>query len=145
MKTVEYWIANFKRKPFGNCKVCNNSIRVTPDISRILKLNNYNNVKYPQVQWLGEHPLCYKCIQLGNTPEEIGYNYQKQLQQQQYMVFKPRDTYLADWYIMKGYCYHGSNKFKLCGNKNLHDEGLCAKHYNELYEGRVFKKGKFVR
>lgn len=145
MTTVEYWKYNFGRKPFGNCKVCNNSIRVSTDISRYLRINNYNNIKYPQVQWLNEIPLCYQCIKLGNTIDEIQLNYEKNKNEEQSFTFKPRDNYVANWYIMNGYCYHGSNKYKLCGDKNIYSESLCEKHYNLLYEGRVFKKGKFVR
>jgi hypothetical protein len=131
------WDNKFGRKPFGNCCVCSNTIRVSKEISRYLSINNYNNMKYPHVFWLDDNALCYKCFALGNNINDITNNYSS---------IGEHYNYLADWYIMNGYCYHGNNKFKLCGNKQIYDENLCIKHYNTLYEGgRVFKKAKFVR
>jgi hypothetical protein len=137
-KYAEKWLLYFNRKPFGNCQVCNNQIRVSFEISKYLKINNYNNIKYPQVQWFNDIPICYKCYNLGgNDINEIIEKFNN---------IKQHYNYLADWYIMNGYCYHGNNKFKLCGNKNIYDDNLCEKHYNYLYEGgRIFKKAKFIR
>jgi hypothetical protein len=135
---AEYWLFHFNRKPFGKCSICNYSIRVTNEISRYLRINNYKNMKHPQVVWFNDIPLCYKCASLGgNTIEEINFLYQKN---------GPHYKYLVDWYIMHGYCYHGNNTFKLCGSKEIYDDNLCEKHYNYLYEGgRIAKKAKFIR
>jgi hypothetical protein len=134
---AKYWKDNFSRKAFGNCNVCSNSIRVTKDISKILNIKNYNNIKYPHVFWLNDIPLCYKCIRLSDNIDAIVNIYSS---------IGEHFNYLADWYIMNGYCYHGNNKFKLCGSKEIYDENLCEKHYNYLYEGgRIFKKAKFIR
>jgi hypothetical protein len=134
----EYWKKYFNRRPFGKCSVCNSSIRVTNDISRFLHINNYNNIKHPSVVWLNDIPLCYKCENLGGSTLEETIEL--------YKINGPHYNYLADWYIMNGYCYHGNSTFKLCGSKNIYDESLCEKHYNYLYEGgRVTKKAKFIR
>lgn len=128
--TVSLWYNNFKRRPFGKCKSCNNSIRVTIDISRVLKINNYKNMKYPHVFWVDDNPVCFKCFEALNN---------------NVIPVNTHINYVVEWYQVNEMCYHGNNKYKLCGDKELYDEGLCEQHYNELYEGRVFKKTKFSR
>jgi len=139
------WKKYFNRKPFGNCMMCNNSIRVTIDISRILKINNYKNMKYPTVCWKNNiYPLCYICntVLNGNTQDELRESYlinQRQIQMNNY-----ENNYLKSWYNQNGYCNYGNSKYSLCGNKILHDDGLCMKHYNVLNTRSIAKKGKFT-
>jgi len=131
------WMQLFGRKPFGKCIVCNNQVRATVKISRMLNINNYNNMKYPLVHWKESSPVCYYCNNLGDNINDIINTYNTTTNNN---IF-----YLQNWYKMQGYCYYGSNKFRLCGNKKIHNDGLCEKHYNIENNIVALKKGKFTR
>lgn len=126
------WYKYFKKNVYGKCQLCNNKIRVSQDISKILKINDYKNLKFPHVFWCDNIPICYYCNSLGNSINEINTKKRKKY------------NYLSNWYKYNKYCYYGSNNIKLCGNKYIYSDGLCKKHYIELHEGRILKKNKIM-
>ena len=132
------WKHYFNKHAFGNCQICSNIIRVTPEISRFLKLNYFKNVKMPQVQFVENVPICFCCSYLGETINEISYNYNLN------PVKLDKHIYIGKWYELNKLCIHyNTSKNQYCGNKNIYDNGMCQEH-NNLFEndGRVCKKSK---
>ena len=126
------WYSYFKKKVIGNCEQCGNKVRITKELSKILNINNFDNLKYPEVFWKNETPICYICHD--NTQFQCSSNNN----------ILARNNYLQNWYVRKGYCYHGNNIYKLCGNKDIYCEGLCEKHYNSMNSICISKKSKFI-
>lgn len=137
MDEAKLWKSHFGRKSFANCYICKNQIRIKPLIAKILLINNFHNLKCPQVFWCENMPICYMCNDLGNSINEIKSNITNRSELEKLWYYR-------NWYIKNGYCYHGNNKYKLCGSKDLHSEGLCLKHYNNSQSEVSLKKTKFA-
>lgn len=133
------WKQYFKKHAFGSCQVCGNCIRVTPEISRFLKLNYFKNIKMPQVQFVDDIPICYCCAYLGSTIEEIYTTFNDNPS-----IKLDKHTYIGKWYELNSYCIHYSaSKGQYCGNKNIYDNGMCEEHANLFdNDGRVCKRSK---
>ena len=144
---AQLWISNFKRKAFGRCSICNNQVRVSPEVSKILKINNYENMKYPHVFWCENNPVCYRCNNVYHQEGNNNYTTTKQIYEE---IYKPTGGYmyyLQNWYSNNNYCIYGNNKYRLCGNKNVFGNNLCEKHYlrNEREaDGGGLKKPKLA-